>query len=895
MERLPMMPSSERAVRKRLVDTALSAAGWRVVSYARWQSGNRTAADAVVEFPTDSGPGDYLLILDGKPVADVEAKKLEVGPQNVIEQAKRYARTLPASPYAFGDSRIPFVYATNGSQIYTCDLRDIFHYTREITRFHTPNALREALGHDMAGADLWLRTNPINDPDRYYQQEAIAEIEKAIRNGKRKMLIAMATGTGKTRMAIASMYRLMKSGRARRVLFLVDRRALAAQAVGALAAYEPEPGLKFDKIYEVYSQKFKREDLEEDGETGFRFDPKLLPEEYLTRPSPAHTFVYVCTIQRMRINLFGRPEGVAWGDVDDESDASVLDIPIHAFDALYADECHRGYTASEDSKWRAVLSHFDGLIIGQTATPAAHTSAYFGRPIYEYGIPRAVADGFLVDYDPVVIHSEITLRGHFLRAGEEVGLRDTQSGQLRFEFVEDERELPPETLTHDWTAPDRDRKIVQELARYLREQEASSGHFPKTLVFANNDLPHRSHADQLVQFLREEFARGDEFVQKITGSPSVDRPLQKIRQFRNRPNPGIVVTVDLLSTGVDIPALENVVILRPIKSRILFEQILGRGTRRCEAIHKTHFTVFDAVGVLEYFQHASEFTADPPVKPTKPNREIVEAIYNNEDRDYNVRVLVKRLQRIAKNISAQGREMLKAFVPDGDIGAFARTLPQQLESDWAGTLRVLRNPNFLALLENYPRARPPYIVALEAVDTVSSEYIFRTSDGRALKPSDYIFAFSQFVRENPEHVEAIRILLERPQDWHTDALKELRARLAAQPEQFTETNLRRAYQHALADIISMVHHAAQDDPLMSAEERVDRAIARVLGERSLTPEQSKWMGLIRRHLVTNLVIEQDDFTLLDFENQGATWKRVNADFDEKLTQLLVELNEAVAA
>jgi type I restriction enzyme R subunit len=889
-----MMPSSERAVRKQLVDKALSAAGWRIINYERWLAGNRTAADAVEEFPTDSGPGDYMLFLDGQPVADVEAKKLEVGTQNVIEQAKRYARTLPESPYTFGDFRIPFVYATNGDQIYTCDLRDIFHYTREITHFHTPDALREGLGRDIAGADLWLRTHPICDPDRYYQQEAIAEIEKAIRNGKRRMLIAMATGTGKTRMAIASIYRLMKSGRAKRVLFLVDRRALAAQAVGALAAYEPEPGLKFDKIYEVYSQKFKREDLEEDAEAGFRFDPKVLPEEYLTHPSPAHAFVYVCTIQRMRINLFGKPEGVAWGDVDDESDADVLDIPIHAFDALYADECHRGYTASEESKWREVLNHFDGLIIGQTATPATHTSSYFGKPIYSYGIQRAVQDGYLVDHDDVEIHSKITMQGHFLHEGEEVGLRDTQTGQLHFEFMEDERELLAATLTEEWTAPDRDRKIVAELAKYLREQGAATGHFPKTLVFANNDLPHRSHADQLVKYLREEFGRGDEFVQKITGSPSVDRPLQKIRQFRNRPNPGIVVTVDLLSTGVDIPALENIVILRPIKSRILFEQILGRGTRRCDAIHKDHFAIFDAVGVLEYFRHASEFTTDPPTKTAKPNREIVEAIYNNEDRDYNVRVLVKRLQRIAKSISAEGREMMKAFIPAGDVGAFARTLSRQLENDWAGTMRTLRDPSFLALLENYPRPKRMFIEALEAVDEVNSEYVFRTRDGRSLRPDDYITAFSQFVRENPEHIEAIRILLERPQDWRTDALKELRNKLAARPEQFTETNLRRAYQHALADIISMVHHAAEDDPLMSAEERVDRAMAQVLAGRSLTPEQQKWIGLIRRHLVANLAIEQDDFTLLEFEQQGATWKRVNADFDGTLAEILLRLNEAVA-
>ena len=274
----------------------------------------------------------------------------------------------------------------------------------------------------------------------------------------------------------------------------MDRRALAAQAVTALSAYEPEPGLKFDKIYEVYSQHFQREDLDEHD--GAPFDPKVLPQEYLTHPDGRHAFVYVSTIQRMRINLFGLPTGADGEELDLEGEQ--INIPIHAFDVIIADECHRGYTAAEESKWREVLNHFDGVIIGLTATPAAHTTAYFGPPIYEYGYQRAVAEGFLVDYDPVVIHSEITMHGHFLKEGEEVGLRDTATGQLRFEQMEDERVLPPETLDRDWTAPDRDRKIVDEIARHLAEQEDSLGRFPKTLVFAHNDLANRSHADQLV-------------------------------------------------------------------------------------------------------------------------------------------------------------------------------------------------------------------------------------------------------------------------------------------------------------------------------------------------------------------------------------------------------------
>jgi len=701
----------------------------------------------------------------------------------------------------------------------------------------------------------------------------------------------MATGTGKTRMAIASIYRMMKSGFARRVLFLVDRRALAAQAVGALAAYEPEPGLKFDRIYEVYSQRFQREDFDE-GE-GPRFDPKVLPQEYLTHPDGRHAFVYVSTIQRMRINLFGLPTDVEGEEMDFEGEQ--LDIPIHAFDLIIADECHRGYTAAEESKWREVLRHFDATVVGLTATPAAHTTAYFGPPMYEYGYQRAVGEGYLVDYDPVIIHSEITMHGHFLKEGEEVGLRDTATGQLRFEQMEDERGLPPETLDRDWSAPDRDRKVVDEIARHLVAQEAELGRFPKTLVFAHNDLAHRSHADQLVSFLRARLGRGDDFVQKITSSPSVDRPLQKIRQFRNRPQPGVVVTVDMLTTGVDIPWLENIVFLRPVRSRILFEQMLGRGTRRCEAIHKTHFTVFDAVGVLEYFRSASEFTFEPPAKPTRSIEEITYAIADNADRAYNTRLLVKRLQRIDKSITAEGRLEFRDFIPDGDIGAFARSVPGRLETDWAATIGLLADERFRTLLVSYRRAKPIFIIADRAVDVVSSEEAFPTSDGRLLKPEEYLAAFRRFVHENPEQVEAIRILHERPREWGTEALDELRRSLARQPEGFNDADLRRAYHHALADIISMVHHADRGAPLMSAKERVDGALQRLLGGRKLTEAQEKWVGLIRRHLIANLAIARGDFELIEFEQAGATWHRVNRDFGETLPELLRSLNEAVAA
>ncbi|MCX5658007.1 MAG: DEAD/DEAH box helicase family protein, partial [Candidatus Omnitrophica bacterium] len=607
---MPEQNWNEHRTRKQYIDKLLINSEWGPI--VAFEEGKNYDHGSVEEYSTQTGPCDYALFHSERPLAAVEGKKVSVGPQNVLQQAQRYARGFQKSPFTFGEYHLPFIYSTNGKIIWFQDLRHPLNRSREISAIHTPNALEELLLKDEETAKAWLRNNTIDNPVlRPYQKEAIAAIEQAIADRKRNMLVAMATGSGKTFTIINLIYRLMKSGLAKRILFLVDRRSLAAQAVTALASFEAEPGLKFDKCYEVYSQRFRREDLDED----IKYDSKVLPTDYLTDPKSRDSFVYVCTIQRMGINLFGKDGmfGQATGDLDDESDADEkLDIPIHAFDVVIADECHRGYTAQEESKWREVLKHFDGVRIGLTATPAAHTTAFFKDVVFRYEYERAVKEGYLVDYDAVSIKSDITFNGAFLKEGEEVGLKDTNTGQLVFDILEDERVLVPESNEAEWTAPDRNRKIVKELKKYRLSQEEMLGHFPKSLIFAENDLTHTSHCDQLVDMLRDEFNRGDSFVQKITGSPTVDRPLQRIREFRNRQNPGIVVTVDMLSTGVDVPKIENIVFLRPVKSRILFEQMMGRGTRLCPEINKTHFTVFDCFGgtLLEYFKQTTSITAE---------------------------------------------------------------------------------------------------------------------------------------------------------------------------------------------------------------------------------------------------------------------------------------------
>jgi type I restriction enzyme R subunit len=284
------------------------------------------------------------------------------------------------------------------------------------------------------------------------------------------MLVAMATGTGKTFTMVNEIYRLMKSGVARRVLFLVDRRALAAQAVRAFGSYEADQGLKFDKIYEVYSQRFQREDFAEDE----KFDPKVLPGSYLTDPKLGSAFLYVSTIQRMTINLFGR-EAVLGGNEEIEEDAEKLDIPIHAFDLIVADECHRGYTSSEVAIWRKTLDHFDAIKIGLTATPAAHTTSFFKDVVYRYEYERAVREGFLVDYDVVKIKSNVRMQGIFLKEGEEVAAVNPETGSKEMDILEDERQFDSTSVERDITSPDSNRKILEEIKKYATEHEQRYG------------------------------------------------------------------------------------------------------------------------------------------------------------------------------------------------------------------------------------------------------------------------------------------------------------------------------------------------------------------------------------------------------------------------------------
>jgi type I restriction enzyme R subunit len=326
--------------------------------------------------------------------------------------------------------------------------------------------------------------------------------------------------------------------------------------------------------------------------------------------------------------------------------------------------------------------------------------------------------------------------------------------------------------------------------------------------------------------------------------------------------------------------------------------MLGRGTRRCDAIAKEKFTVFDCFDgtLIAYFKGASNFTIEPPRSMPVPLPQVVDNIWNNVDRAYWTGVLVKRLQRVEKSMNAEARAAFAAWLPEGDVGRFARDLPRRLAQDFTATMQLLRNPEFQKLLENYPRARRAFVVAPGVEDAVSSQEIERY--GLFDKAEDYLTAFSRFVRENASRVQGLGALLRAPATWSPAALQQLRDEMRR--HQFDETKLRRAHRKLghrdAADVISLVKHAAaEESPLLSAEERVATALARLEKKLTLTTEQRDWLTLIREHLIANLSLEEEDFDNIPlFANRGGA-ARARKVFGKELGNIIRRVNEEVAA
>jgi type I restriction enzyme R subunit len=766
--------------------------------------------------------------------------------------------------------------------MYFQDLRTENSRSRRVLTFHTPNALLEFLNIDLTKSKLWLVDNPLkNEYLRYYQKEAIETVEKSIQKNKQKMLLAMATGTGKTVTTIALLYRMLKSGMFKRILFLVDRIELANQALGALASFEPEPGQKFDRVYEVFCKR-----IPEGREwKSLNINTQLMPESKLANPQLNDAHVFVATIQSMYRLITGEKEPEKEVDADEYGkDIDKINynpkIPIHAFDLIISDECHR----SIYNKWKVVLEYFDAIQVGLTATPALHTYAYFdSNLVYTYPLEKAISDGYLVDYDVMHIDTKITMEGIKLKKGRQIKIEDIETKEVQATLTDDEIEFEPKKIERSITAIDRNRKIVNEFAKYFKDKQ-------KTVFFAVND----KHADQLVKLLREKFSeKGDKFVQKITYK--VDKAPDQIKQFRNRDNPVIVVTVDMLTTGVDVPKIENLVFVRPVNSRILFEQMMGRGTRRCDEISKTHFTVFDTLKLLEFMKkHKLSDFVEPPRSQSLKIRDVIKLIKKGYRRDENINILIKKFQRMAKNVSEEGVEQFAQFIPEGDISKFASNLYNNLKKNFTKTFEIFENPAFLDLLENYPRKQKFFLIDELSQDKIlRAEESLTTVEGEIVKPKDYLKAFEEFVTKNGKHIEALKILMEKPSDFDIKDLQELRQKLAKHHLMFTEARLRRAAHNNLADIISFINSAAKHVPLINPEERVEIAFRRIKNFWRFTEKQEKWLELIKKHVIKNLIIKKQDFEEQIFLYRKGTWEDWDIIFDHKLSKLLKVINKEV--
>lgn len=602
-------PKSEAETRL-IIDSALRDVGWEADTQTlRHSKGTRPQRGrnlAIAEWPTSSASGrsgfaDYALFVGERMVAIVEAKAESRDIPAVLDvQCKDYSSHIRQEDRRFcfgefsGKYQVPFTFATNGrpylrqyeqkSGIWQLDLRDPSSPPKALSGWPSPEGLIEELEADIAAANKRLVDEPddlLKDKDgldlRDYQVRAVKAAERAVIDGKRTVLIAMATGTGKTRTALAMIYRFLKTDRFRRILFLVDRDALGEQAQDSFRDVKIDQLLALEQIYEVRGLD----------------DPGI----------DAETRVSVATVQSMVRRLLYCDDG--------ERRPAVTD-----FDLIIVDEAHRGYTLDKEmtdeealyrnqreyqSQYRAVVEYFDAVKIALTATPALHTTQIFGMPVFQYTYREAVIDGWLVDHDvPHTLKTRLSADGIHFDAGETVAIYDPATNELlNGAELEDELDFDVEDFNRRVVDENFDRAVLEEIAKGIDpEAPEEQG---KTLIYAVND----AHADLIARLLKEIYAEtgvDNDAIMKITaaaGGGDSKRVRELVRRFKNERYPSIAVTVDLLTTGIDVPEITTLVFMRRVKSRILFEQMLGRATRLCPEIHKTHFEIYDPVGVYE--------------------------------------------------------------------------------------------------------------------------------------------------------------------------------------------------------------------------------------------------------------------------------------------------------
>jgi type I restriction enzyme R subunit len=879
----------DEADTRRLIDARLREAGWTADSDAiRYSIGSRPSladAVAIAEWPTDNGPVDYALFLKGRCVGVIEAKRKSKDVPAVLEQAKRYARDIklqldelfPGAPYQHGAEkpyRVPLAFATNGrafvkqlatkSGIWIWDTRKATHRPSALPEWFSPRDIEERLQQDAEAAEALVAETFSYSGLRPYQQDAVRAVEAAMDAGQKDILVAMATGTGKTRTCIVLMYRLLKHKVFRRVLFLVDRNALGEQTLQALDNTELEGLLKFASTYNVA-------DLD-----------KKLPDK--------EDRVHVATVQSM-VKRILRP------------DENAGRPSPGMYDLIIVDEAHRGYVLDAEmregdiafrnledflSQYRRVLDYFDATRVALTATPALHTTEIFGRPVYSYGYRQAVVDGFLIDHQPPRrITTALSKAGIHFEGGAEVQIIDPKSGQIDLFTTPDVVDFEVQEFNKKVYTVAFNRIVAEVIATEVPPDKPG-----KTLLFAaRND-----HADILVEELRTALenaygAQPHNIVQKITGS--VDDPGDKIRRFRNDPHPKYAVTVDLLTTGVDIPEICTLVFVRRVNSRILYDQMIGRATRRADHIGKEVFRIFDAVDIYANLQSVTDMRpviVDPTITLSGLIQDLGRA-EDPEDRAFVRDQIVVKVRQLLRHVSAEAAMTIADMteIPPDKLTAKLQTMsPAEIVKLFTA------KPRLAGVLDGLRPIRKddPGIFISEHEDAlISVDDVFEGVSS----PEDYITAFERFVRENVNLVPALAAATQRPRELTRKDLKTLAAVL--DEKGYSEAKLRRAYGRArnadiAAHIIGFVRQAALGDPLVPYATRVDNALARMKAAKPWTPKQRQWLDRIGRALNEQPV---GDASILDepaFASKGG-FETVDRDFDHGLGPLLHDFNEAI--
>ena len=901
---------------------------------------------AVREFPLRTGHGvaDYLLYLEGKATGVVEAKPEGHTLSGVEAQSAKYGTGLPDNLPAHVRS-LPFLYESTGAETRFTNGLDPQPRSRNVFSFHTPETLSEWLGASRSpqerradGPQLiadagensyrighslrrYLTTMPPLDETSLWpvQAQAIHNLEQSLSEARLRSLVQMATGSGKTFMACNLAYRLIRYAGARRVLFLVDRSNLGRQTLREFQGFTvPGDGRKFSELYNV----------------------QLLQSSNVDPVSK----VCIATIQRVYSILKGEeldPETEETSGFDTATGRPSLQtieynpsFPIEEFDFIITDECHR----SIYDLWRQVLEYFDAFLIGLTATPSKQTMGFFNQNlVMEYNHRQAVADGVNVPYNVYRIETKITEQGATIEAGMNVDRRDRRTRKVRWEELDEELPYSPSQLDRDVVAVDQIRTVVQTFRdKVTTEIFPGREHVPKTIIFAKDD----SHADDLVNIVREEFGRGNDFCRKITYRTTGARPEDLIQEFRNSFNPRIVVTVDMIATGTDIKPVEVVFFMRNVRSRNFFEQMKGRGVRTIsptefnavtpDADTKDRFVIVDAVGVTEG-ELGESYSLDR--HPSVSFDKLLDLVAMGDREPDTLSSLASRLARLDRRLSPQDRhavesvaegatikelvsKLVNASDPDEALKAAQEATGQDDPSEEAiakaekDLLEAAAKP-FAANPELRQRLIEIHRAYEQTIDTTSRDTVIRAEFSEA-EADALTGSFREYIEEHRDEITALQVLYQRPyrQRLSYAEIRALADALQSPPRSWTppllwdayrqldQSRVRGSSQRVMADIVSLVRYAVgHEGELAPFAEQVEKRFRgwldtqEIVG-REFTDEQRQWLEDIKDHIAGSVSIEPADLQHAPFVQRGGIG-RAHALFGDGLAPLLEELNLAL--